>query len=48
MTHSFGGALVVLGLCIAAYSFLGPGFPLLVAGAALMAYGGVLQSQRRR
>jgi hypothetical protein len=46
MAHSSGSVLVLLGLCLAAYSFVGPGFQLLIAGAVLMTIGGVLQSQK--
>ena len=48
MEHSYGETFVQIGLCMVAYSFAGPGFPLLALGAVLMAYGGALQSSRKR
>jgi hypothetical protein len=45
--HVSSRTLVTLGVILVGGSFLGPGFPLLVAGVVLMTIGGVLASSGR-
>ena len=38
---------MICGLCLVGLSFFAPSFPLLVLGAAMLTYGGVVQMRQR-